>query len=100
MSATAAAAPAQAPEPLEAVPAKPKHKVGQLTTAELAKERRRLEAALRRPFSDDIKALLQERLDAVLAEQDERASRRAEGIAAAKAEAAARAAERERRGAT
>ena len=74
MSATAAAAPAQAPEPPEAVPAKPKHKVGQLTTAELAKERRRLEAALRRPFSRDIKVLLQERLDAVLAEQDERAS--------------------------
>ena len=87
-------------EPLEAVPAKPKHKVGQLTTAELAYERRRLEAALRRPFSRDIKALLQERLDAVLAEQDERARKRAEGIAAAKAEAAARAAERERRGVT
>src|SRR5438876_12150706 len=78
----------QVTEPLEAVPAKPKHKVGQLTTAELAKERRRLEAALRRPFSADIKALLQGRLDAVLAERDERARKRAEGIAAAKADAA------------
>lgn len=93
MTATAAVAPAQAPEPLEAVPAKPKHKVGQLTTAELAKERRRLEAALRRPFSREIKVLLQERLDAVRAEQDERASKRAEDIAAAKADAAARASE-------
>ena len=74
-------------EPLEAVPAKPKHKVGQLTTAELAMERRRLEAALRRPFSADIKALLQVRLDAVLAERKERARKRAEGIAAAKADA-------------
>jgi hypothetical protein len=64
-----------------------------LTTAELAKERRRLEAALRRPFSREIKVLLQERLDAVRAEQDERASKRAEDIAAAKADAAARASE-------
>lgn len=78
----------QVTEPLEAVPAKPKHKVGQLTTAELARERRRLEAALRRPFSADIKALLQGRLDAVLAERDERARKRTEGISAAKADSA------------
>jgi len=71
------------------VPEKPKHAVGQLTTAELVRERMRLEAALRRPFSDDIKALLQGRLDAVLAEQADRARRRAEGIAAAKARRAA-----------
>ena len=85
MSATAAPAPAQALEPLEAVPAKPKHKVGQLTTAELVRKRSRLEAALRRPFSEDIKALLQGRLGAVRAEQDERARRRKAFTAAAKA---------------
>jgi hypothetical protein len=97
MPVTAAAAPAQGPEPLGTVPAKPKHEVGQLTTSELTRERSRLEAALRRPFSDDIKHLLSARLAAVLAEQDERARRRAEDIAAAKAEAAAKAAERELR---
>ncbi len=85
-------------EPLEAVPAKPKHMVGQLTTAELVRERSTLEAALKRPFSDDIKALLRGRLDAVCAEQEERARRRAEATDAAKADAAARAAERARRG--
>ena len=72
MPATAAAAPAQTPEPLEAVPAKPKHKIGQLTTGELARERSRLEAALRRPFSTEVKSLLRTRLDTVLAEQDDR----------------------------
>jgi hypothetical protein len=73
--------------PPGAVPAKPKHVVGQLTTAELVRERSMLEAALRRPFSDDIKRLLSGRLEAVLAEQDERACKRAEATAAAKAAA-------------
>jgi len=85
------AAPAKAPEPLEAVPAKPKHKIGQLTTGELVRERSRLEAALRRPFSADVKALLRARLDAVLAEQDERRRKREADTAAAKAELAAEA---------
>jgi len=85
-------------EPIEAAPAKPKHVVGQLTTAELVRERSTLEAALKRPFSDDIKALLRGRLDAVRVEQHERARRRAEATAAAKADAAAKAAERARRG--
>jgi len=75
--------------PVEAIPAKPEHKVGQLTTGELARERSRLEAALRRPFSPDIKTLLQARLDAVLDEQAERERRRVAGTAAAKAEIAA-----------
>jgi hypothetical protein len=84
MSATAAATPAQALEALE-VPAKPKHKIGQLTTAELVRERSRLEAALRRPFSEDVKALLRGRLGMVQAEQDERARKREAFTAAAKA---------------
>ncbi|HET9972445.1 MAG TPA: hypothetical protein VFQ68_29705 [Streptosporangiaceae bacterium] len=99
MPATAAAAPAQAPEPPEAAPAKPKHKIGQLTTGELAWERSRLEAALRRPFSADVKALLQARLGAVLAEQDGRERRREADTAAAKAELAAKAAEQAARAA-
>jgi hypothetical protein len=86
-----AAAPAQAPEPLEALPAKPKHQVGQLTTGELARERSKLEAALRRPFAQEIITLLRRRLDAVLAEQDERRRRRDEDTAAAKAELASQA---------
>ena len=89
MPATTAAAPAQAPGPLAAVPAKPEHKIGQLTTGELARERSRLEAALRRPFSTDVKAPLQTRLDAVLAKQDGRERRREADTAAAKAELAA-----------
>lgn len=76
-------------EPSEAAPAKPEHKVGQLTTGELARERGRLEAALRRPFSKDVKALLQARLDAVLGEQAERERRRVADTTAAKAELAA-----------
>lgn len=76
----------------EAVPAKPEHKVGQLTTGELARERTRLEAALRRPFAAEIKRLLRSRLDAVLTEQADRARRRDVDTAAAKAEFAARAA--------
>ncbi len=80
--------------PLEAVPAKPEHKVGQLTTAELTREASKLEAALRRPFADSIKALLRARLDAVRAEQAERARRRDEDLAAAKAELAAQDADR------
>ena len=92
MPVTTTAAPAQALEPLEAVPAKPKHKIGQLTTGELMRERSRLEAALRRPFAADVKALLQTRLDAVLAEQAGGERRREADTAAAKAELAAEAA--------
>jgi hypothetical protein len=92
MPATAAAAPAQPPGPPEAVPAKPKHTIGQLTTGELARERSRLEAALRRPFSAEVKALLQARLDAVLAEQDGRERQRGADTAAARAGLAAEAA--------
>jgi hypothetical protein len=80
--------------PLEAVPAKPEHKVGQLTTAELAREASKLEAALRRPFADSVKALLRARLDAVHEEQAERARQRDEDVAAAKAELAAQDADR------
>ena len=94
MPATTAAAPAQASEPQEAVPAKPEHKIGQLTTGELARERSRLKAALRRPFSEDVKTLLRGRLDAVLAEQDERSRKREVDTAAAKAALAAESAER------
>jgi hypothetical protein len=100
MPATPAAAPAQAPGPLEAVPAKPEHKIDQLTTGELARERSRLEAALRRPFSTEVKALLQTRLDAVLAEQDGRERRREADTAAAKAELTAEAAEQALRAAS
>jgi len=100
MPATTAAAPAQAPGTLAAVPAKPEHKIGQLTTGELARERSRLEAALHRPFSTDVKALLQTRLDAVLAEQDGRERRREADTAAAKAELAAEAAEQALRAAS
>jgi hypothetical protein len=99
MPATTTAAPAQASEPLEAVPARPEHKIGQLTTSELARERSRLEAALRRPFSEDVKALLQGRLDAVLAEQAERSRKRQADTAAAKAALAAESAERAARAA-
>jgi hypothetical protein len=94
MPATTATAPAQASESQEAVPAKPEHKIGQLTTGELARERSRLEAALKRPFSEDVKALLQGRLDAVLAEQDERSRKREADTAAAKAALAAESADR------
>lgn len=62
--------------PPEAVPPKPEHAVGQLTTAELARERSTLEAALGKPFPAGIKTILQGRLDAVCAEQDERARMR------------------------
>jgi hypothetical protein len=72
----------------DAVPAKPEHKISQLTTGELARERARLEAALRRPFAAEIKRLLRSRLDAVLAEQADRTRRRDEDTAAAKAELA------------
>jgi len=78
---------------LEMVPPKPKHTVGQLITGELARERSRLEAALRRPFSEDVRALLRGRLDAVLAEQDERNRKRQADTAAAKAALAAESAE-------
>lgn len=84
----------QVTEPLEAVPAKPEHKVGQLTTGELARERSRLEAALCRPFAAEIKLLLRTRLDAVLAEQAERRRRREADTATAKAELATEAAQR------
>ena len=89
MPATAAAAPEA-----DAVPAKPKYEIGQLTTGELARERSRLEAALKRPFSEDVKALLQRRLDAILAEQAERSSRRQADTAAAMAALAAESADR------
>ena len=84
---------------LEMVPPKPKHAVGQLTTGELARERSRLEAALRRPFSEDVRALLRGRLDAVLAEQDERNRKRQADTAAAKAALAAGSAEQAARAA-
>jgi hypothetical protein len=80
-------------DPLEAVPAKPEHKVGQLTTGELAREVSKLEAALKRPFAESVKALLQARLDAVRREQAERRRRRDEDTAAAKAELAAQTAD-------
>lgn len=79
----------QVAAPPEAVPAKPEHEVGQLTTGELARERSRLEAALRRPFSKDIKILLQARLDAMLEEQAKRERRRVADTVVAKAELAA-----------
>jgi len=81
-------------EPLDAAPAKPKHKVGQLTTGELAREAGKLEAALRRPFADSVKALLRARLDAVREEQADRRRRREEEVAAAKAELATQDADR------
>jgi hypothetical protein len=76
-------------EPLEAIPAKPEHKIGQLTTGELAREASKLEAALKRPFADSVKALLHARLDAVRAEQADRSRRREKETAAAKAAARA-----------
>jgi len=88
----------RAAEP-EEVTERPKFRLDEMTTAELVRERRRMEAALRRPFSDDIKAGLRGRLEAVVAEQADRARMRREGIARAKADAAAKAAEWERRGA-
>jgi hypothetical protein len=94
MSATAAADPAQGAPSLDEIPAKPNYKIGQLTTGELARERSRLEAALRRPFAESVKALLRARLDGVLAEQAEQAERqrrREADTAAAKAELASRA---------
>jgi hypothetical protein len=95
---TLAQAQDRAAEPDEAVPERRNFRLGELTTAELDRERRRMEAALRRPFSDDIRAGLRGRLEAVVAEQADRARVRREGIARAKADAAAKAAERERRG--
>ncbi len=88
MPATTATAPAHASQP-DVAPAKPKHAIGQLTTGELARERSRLEAALERPFTEDVKALLRARLDAVLGEQDERSRKREADTAAAKAALAA-----------
>jgi hypothetical protein len=73
--------------------------IGQLTTGELARERSRLEAALKGPFSEDVKALLRRRLDAVLAEQDERSRKREADTAAAKAALAAGSADRAARAA-
>ncbi len=99
MPATTATAPAQACEPPEAVPAKPKHAVGQLTTGELARERSLLEAALKKPFADDVKALLQARLDAVMAERAERSRKRQADTAAAKAALAAESGDRAARAA-
>ncbi len=78
----------------DAVPAKPEHKISQLTTGELVRERARLEAALRRPFAAEIKRLLRSRLDAVQDEQAQRARRRDEDVAAAKAGPAAQPAAR------
>ena len=79
---------------VEKVPPKPRHAVGQLTTGELARERSRLEGALKRPFSEDVRALLRSRLASVLAEQDERRRKRQADTAAAKAALAAKSAER------
>jgi hypothetical protein len=81
------------------LPERPKFRLGKMTTAELARERRRMEAALRRPLSADMKAGLQARLDAVVAEQEDRDRERRDAVARAKDDAAARAAEWERRGA-
>src|SRR5690349_4100468 len=78
---------------LQGMPPKPKHAIGQLTTGELARERSRLEAALKRPFSEDVKALLHKRLDAVVAEQDERSRKRQADTAAAKVALAAESAD-------
>ncbi len=78
----------------DAVPAKPEHKISQLTTGELARERARLEAALLRPFAAEIKRLLRSRLDAVQDEHADRARRRDEDVAAAKAKLAAHDADR------
>jgi hypothetical protein len=86
--------------PLDAIPAKPEHKIGQLTTGELASEASKLEAALRRPFTESVKALLRARLDAVREEQAERGRKRDEDVAAAKAERAAQDADRAARDAS
>ena len=83
----------QSAEP-ERVPPKPRHAVGQLTTSELAWERSMLEAALKRPFAEDVKALLQARLDAVMAERAERSRKRQADTAAAKAALAAESGDR------
>lgn len=86
--------------PLDAVPAKPEHKVGQLTTGELAREASKLEAALKRPFAESVKALLRARLDTVHEEQADRVRQRDEDVAAAKAERAAQDADRAARDAS
>lgn len=83
----------QSAEP-QRVPPKPKYTVGQLTTGELARERSMLEAALKRPFAEDVKALLQARLDAVMAERAERSRKRQADTAAAKAALAAESGDR------
>jgi hypothetical protein len=83
----------QSAEP-QRVPPKPRYAVGQLTTGELTRERRLLEAALKRPFAEDVKALLQARLNAVMAERAERSRKRQADTAAAKAALAAESADR------
>jgi len=60
--------------PAEPVTAEPKHPVSQLTTTELSRYRRELEHAVATlPANATVRELLQQRLDVVLAEVDERA---------------------------
>jgi hypothetical protein len=60
--------------PAEAMTAEPKHPVSELTTYELARYRRELQHALKTlPVAASVRGLLRQRLDAVLAEVDERA---------------------------
>jgi hypothetical protein len=56
------------------MPAEPKHPVSELTAYELARYRRELQHALKTlPETASVRGLLRQRLDAVLAEVDERA---------------------------
>jgi hypothetical protein len=61
--------------PADPVTAEPKHPLHAMTTFELRDERKRLEQALRDKVIGQapVAKLLREHLDAVLAEQDERA---------------------------
>ena len=60
--------------PAEPVTAEPKHPIGALTTSELNRYRRELEHAVKTlPDHATVRELLQQRLAAVLAEQEERA---------------------------
>jgi hypothetical protein len=67
MSATAAAAPEQAGPALSD---QPDYQLDKLDGRDLENERRRLAAALGRPFAEPVKVLLRRRLAAVLGEQE------------------------------
>ncbi len=69
MSATAAATSEQADPALGDQPA---YQLDKLDGRDLENERRRLAAALGRPFAEPVRVLLQRRLTAVLAEQESR----------------------------